>query len=67
MTPGAPTRARVYRQAIDAALPPGPTTDGDFVVGLGGGIKVKKEDIEASHKKGRYEKDLSSMLLPGLS
>lgn len=66
ITPGSLSRARVYRQAIDAALKPGATPEGDFVVGLGGGLKVKKEEIEASHKKGRYEKDLSSMSLPGL-
>jgi hypothetical protein len=64
--PGPLGRARIHRQAADAALPPGPTAEGDFVVGLGGGLKIKKEDLAGARAKGRYEKDLSAMSLPGL-
>lgn len=45
--------------------PTGPTETGEFVIGFGG-LRIKKEEIDAAKGKGRFEKDLSSMSLPGL-
>jgi hypothetical protein len=61
-----PGLSRLYRQSVDAALPPGPSPEGDFVVGLGGGLKVKKDELQTARPRGRYRKDLAAMSLPGL-
>jgi hypothetical protein len=65
IAPSGSAHRRIHR-AVEGALPPGPTAEGDFVVGLGGGLEIRKEDLAAARSKGRFQKDLSAMSLPGL-
>jgi len=44
----------------------GPQASGDFVIGLGGGLKVPKEEIDKAKRSGRLEKDLGALSLPGM-
>ena len=62
--------ALIQRQAAGAlprpvAPAPGVSETGFFVLGLGG-LKIKQEDIGRAKSKGRFEKNLSDMSLPGL-
>ena len=57
-----------------APIPPGPkppaqeetAKTGDFTIALGGGFTIHKEELEADGNKARFEKDLSSVALPGI-
>jgi hypothetical protein len=61
----APARL-IHRQPADAPAPPAGDPEADFVIRLGAGLKIKRADLKAVQRKGRYEKDLSAMSLPGL-
>lgn len=44
---------------------PGEAAADDFVIGVGG-LRIKAEDLARAKSKGRFEKDMSAMSLPGL-
>ncbi len=46
--------------------PGGTAETGDFTIGLGGGLTVSKAEIDAARGKGRFEKDISAVALPGI-